>query len=912
MDILTTPAIENYNGGIVFLSYLISVVGAWTTLELLTRRTHIHGLYNWFLLIAAAFSMGGVGIWSMHFIGNNSLTLSLPQGGQYQLAYAAGFTFASLAVAILCMFIAFAFVGITEEVKLLLLLPSGIFAGLGIATMHYLGQFAINYFVLVYLPGYVVGAVVIACVAVTAAQYIFFKLREQWANQWYKRLGCSMLMAIAVCGMHYTALAGTIYYVPDEGQPPTPALSTAALIGIISGIVVLACVILLYIGFKGNINRIPLATPKKSRRLILGTVFFDNNDRILVKVDGCVPMKEVMRDFQLAESNQAFSSRHPLFVRLFETAIEWAANPQPDSKRPSEQSSISTNIVDVAARQFHDTANELREELRLSSLSDLGILFDTVIHANTITKPSRSRFRRDRRKSNHSWIPLYGKRKDEEDENLKKTSLKQIMMKSTVQEKANPATQSFDDATVIESSQRCSFSDQSISPRLSERSSMQQESDTEDVHIFLVRQISNQKDLKRLLASGYRFAESVFISRTMGSQLLIPADHMLGHFRGMQCMAESVDEHIKSNEEDNQSLQGGVYVGLFVLLEEEHTSPNDLHIMVNKARRSEFPLVRLTYEGTNEPYALFQSEEKNCIVGLSGQSLSSIASHSKIPINTSIYGRPSESTIGISSNTTLVEQKLSSSPSSPTTLAGSPPTFGTALSSSLTTTTAPCFNPARLLRSLEIAAQTLVKTSNYKKVLGSAAKLHSEVIDVPSFALTTGPCQLVLFRALITTSGTISAVNQTASEPIKCMPITLYRMLAFHVSDSAVDMYRQTCQLNVPETRYLDQQRMYRSTARGGDSPPKNDHSTDDTVKSDKVELSSLPPPPRVKRSKFQLPVLTGLDFDAFKDFQTFSSSSPKSSLNQHELPTMFTILSTKDRFWWLNSTIEEIMHSSQ
>jgi NO-binding membrane sensor protein with MHYT domain len=47
---------------------------------------------------------------------------------------------------------------------------------------------------------YSIAASVIAISAVTAALFIFFKLREQWANQWYKRLGCAMLMAVAACG----------------------------------------------------------------------------------------------------------------------------------------------------------------------------------------------------------------------------------------------------------------------------------------------------------------------------------------------------------------------------------------------------------------------------------------------------------------------------------------------------------------------------------------------------------------------------------------------------------------------------------------------------------------------------------------------------------------------------------------
>ncbi len=31
----------------IFLSYLVSYIGAWTTLELLQRRTAGRGLYNW-------------------------------------------------------------------------------------------------------------------------------------------------------------------------------------------------------------------------------------------------------------------------------------------------------------------------------------------------------------------------------------------------------------------------------------------------------------------------------------------------------------------------------------------------------------------------------------------------------------------------------------------------------------------------------------------------------------------------------------------------------------------------------------------------------------------------------------------------------------------------------------------------
>ena len=60
---------------IVILSYFISVLGAQTTLELLGRRTSHLGVINWLRLIGAAFSMGFVGIWTMHFVGQKALVL---------------------------------------------------------------------------------------------------------------------------------------------------------------------------------------------------------------------------------------------------------------------------------------------------------------------------------------------------------------------------------------------------------------------------------------------------------------------------------------------------------------------------------------------------------------------------------------------------------------------------------------------------------------------------------------------------------------------------------------------------------------------------------------------------------------------------------------------------------------------
>jgi NO-binding membrane sensor protein with MHYT domain len=57
-----------YQGGFVFLAYVVAVVGAWTTIELLLRRTGGRGSYNIGLLIGAGVAFGSTATWGMHFV----------------------------------------------------------------------------------------------------------------------------------------------------------------------------------------------------------------------------------------------------------------------------------------------------------------------------------------------------------------------------------------------------------------------------------------------------------------------------------------------------------------------------------------------------------------------------------------------------------------------------------------------------------------------------------------------------------------------------------------------------------------------------------------------------------------------------------------------------------------------------
>ncbi|KAG2225935.1 hypothetical protein INT45_006631 [Circinella minor] len=1076
MDVPETDlvATQEFNGGIIFVSYIISVVGAQTTLELLARRTHIRGIHNWFLLGAAALSMGGVAIWSMHFIGNNSLTLRY-DGTKYHLNYSAGYTFASLVVAIAVMFLSFAFVGVTEEAKVIRIIPSGTIAGVGIAVMHYLGQFAIDFFHLSYKIPYIAGAIIIACAAVNAALYIFFKLRENWTNQWYKRLGSAMIMALAVCGMHYTAMAGTEYRLPPNEIPPTPALRRPALIGIISAIVVVACVLLLYIALKSSVAHLPIATQaKKSERLFLDVVFFDKSGRILVNLDGTVPMKEVLGDINVNSSNMQFTASNPLFLRLFDVTTRWARRAS-FSDRPSEQSSTRTNDPhDIVESLFLDAARELVHELRLPSLGELGTMFDDVIKTNTISKPSIGFWKRRKPKSSSksdgsstmlrdSTRPMDTRYNDENKNNGNSKNGKNnhngnkkgnrfsrsfhLDKKPMKRLPSNYSLSTFDNAIILEEgitpssdvqrnsqislpntreqNNRGGSSHTSISrppSATTERLSSQDDIPSEDRHIFLVKRI-DKKELLRLLAIGYRFAEATFISRTMGERLQIPAEHMASHFNDMRYMALSVSMLMQQQQgkqqrchpikNDTINLSGfgissprspsisestsgnsvasendtipesatrsTVFLGLSVLVQEDkENNPHNIHIIVDKKRRHAFPMVQLIYEDGEVPPSL-EPEERNCVLSLHGQSLQnmcSLESHIQLPResgSTLIGGRQSTDWAASSDAASTLVSSGASLPDfgiSPISSANMVPPLSPSSTHGVTSTT-------RFTRALEASCRKLVEMTSYGKPLANVAKLYGEVIDIPPFGLTLGPCQLILFRAWVTIPGTISAINQTLTEKVKCVPLPLYRSLAYHITDQAVARYRAVTMRSVPESTYLAQQRVYQSTAAVSQpsataskpTPPSsplsrthdinniNDHhsnlihdnsnndnttstlsghnelgdfnsstssttpttstnplSNDSNRMSVLAPLPSLPPPPRTRRPKLQFPAANGLSLLSLESLAdkraaTQRNQNSTSSGTSIELPTILTILPTLDRFWWLNSMIDEIMH---
>lgn len=168
--------------------------------------------------------MGGVAVWSMHFIGNRALRFG--DGEEHlQIAYSAGFTALSFFVPVLAFLPIFFAADAKDEVGVIRVGLGGTWVGLTICGMHYLGQLGIDNYVCSYHVRYVVASVMIAIVASSTALTIFFVLRAAWTNSYWKRALCAILLATGVSGMHWVALVGTEYHFKGTSTPSSEMLS---------------------------------------------------------------------------------------------------------------------------------------------------------------------------------------------------------------------------------------------------------------------------------------------------------------------------------------------------------------------------------------------------------------------------------------------------------------------------------------------------------------------------------------------------------------------------------------------------------------------------------------------------------------------------------------------------------------
>jgi NO-binding membrane sensor protein with MHYT domain len=243
-----------YHNNIVYLSYAISFLGSYMTICLCEqlRLFFLRGgqdtreKFKWFVLMGI--SLGGVGIWCMHFIGMSAMKVEMQSttGQPIEIFFSIPMTLFSLIISIITTGLGiyvmsydrlfakskteiletfcddlkhlsipelkriknYTVMKLTLTKHMEYLLGGGVITGGGVCIMHYTGMAAVNFpGKIVWNWGIIAASLVIAIIAATAAFWILFRLLSIYPKKESLRIASALIMGVAVCGMHYTGMA---------------------------------------------------------------------------------------------------------------------------------------------------------------------------------------------------------------------------------------------------------------------------------------------------------------------------------------------------------------------------------------------------------------------------------------------------------------------------------------------------------------------------------------------------------------------------------------------------------------------------------------------------------------------------------------------------------------------------------
>jgi NO-binding membrane sensor protein with MHYT domain len=201
-----------YNQTYLLLSFAIAVIGSYVGLMASRHIMGANGKIQMIHAVSAGVAIGGVGVWSMHFIGMLAHKVDLGTG------YAMLETIVSLVAAIVVTTYSLAFVA-KDSRDTSRLLKAGFALGLGVCVMHYLGMYGMRFGgVFAWDWVLVAASVAIAIVAATAALWLAFRVTGTVA-----RVAAALVMGVAVCAMHYTGMAAAEIICKTDNRLAVPA-----------------------------------------------------------------------------------------------------------------------------------------------------------------------------------------------------------------------------------------------------------------------------------------------------------------------------------------------------------------------------------------------------------------------------------------------------------------------------------------------------------------------------------------------------------------------------------------------------------------------------------------------------------------------------------------------------------------
>ncbi|KAJ4022818.1 hypothetical protein NW761_014371 [Fusarium oxysporum] len=542
---------QSYNAGFVALSFVVSLVGAGSTLELINRRTGLRGLYNHLLLMSSAVTMGGVSIWCMHFVGNRAIDLADGEPDM-QVAYSSGFTAVSFFVPILVLLAAFVAVGTNNSVSWWRLITGGVLCGTAVCGMHYLGNASIDNYTCVYRPAYVVSSAIIAIIASNVALAMFFVFRAMWANSWWKRVISAVVLAGAVSGMHWCAAVGTHYRLVKI-KPEGNDTSRSATVVVVICLSLSACFIIAISAIlrARNIRRSAL----RAQQITLGAAIFNKAGRILVDPDGFIPSTVVTDSFLEKNTKEGFNIGHPLFHWMFLASRNWGmisslvggmrqhvsqlphSRTHKDGRRGIQLVSDHGEMIESYDMIFRElfclAAAALADRLR-NDLTSIGVLWDEVLPTGANGRRPRAQ---QQKPGQGGFAPEAIETGDDKHDSL-------------------------------------NMAEKGISTRQQDygRGSL----------MFLISRADSDRDVERFVSAGYRFAELHQVSEIIRSSMHIKSHEFETKLRDMSTYTS-----------EQNYLLPGVHLGFFAI---RARVSSGFEVLARKGTRNLLPSMALPFK----------------------------------------------------------------------------------------------------------------------------------------------------------------------------------------------------------------------------------------------------------------------------------------------------------------------------
>ncbi|WP_323170216.1 bifunctional diguanylate cyclase/phosphodiesterase [Pantoea agglomerans] len=198
---------------LICVSLIVVFIASFTALDTTGRVAVSRGWSARFWLLVGGIAMG-IGVWSMHFIG--MLAMMMPM----MMRYDTRLTILSLLVAILASVLAFGQTVGGLHLTRQRLLRGTLILGAGVVVMHYLGMYAL---LIEPQPEWnallVALSVLIAFAASGLALWLAFHLRQGDHHLMLMRGLASLVMGIAIAGMHYVGMAAAEFSHSSMMQP---------------------------------------------------------------------------------------------------------------------------------------------------------------------------------------------------------------------------------------------------------------------------------------------------------------------------------------------------------------------------------------------------------------------------------------------------------------------------------------------------------------------------------------------------------------------------------------------------------------------------------------------------------------------------------------------------------------------